>query len=185
MLGGVLYEKAGYAGVFGIGFAVLAIDFIMRLLVIEKKVAARYETKDPTRGDLDQDLRHERTHQNGASERNEDTEETPLLSKKEQDYYKISPDQPAIAQKIKLLPCLKHPGLVTAFLISSIQAFLLGSFDAVSLLDSQNPGRADGFSDNSHRSGAILLLLIPQIRSPVPPTQRVGFPSRALVRLGC
>ncbi|CAD0108761.1 unnamed protein product [Aureobasidium uvarum] len=32
LLGGVLYKKAGYAGVFGIGFAVLAIDFIMRLL---------------------------------------------------------------------------------------------------------------------------------------------------------
>lgn len=33
LLGGVLYEKAGYSGVFGIGFAVLALDFIMRVLV--------------------------------------------------------------------------------------------------------------------------------------------------------
>ncbi|EKG15807.1 Tetracycline resistance protein TetA/multidrug resistance protein MdtG [Macrophomina phaseolina MS6] len=130
VLGGVLYEKAGYPGVFGIGFAVLAVDFIMRLLVIEKKVAARYATKDPTSGDLDQHLRHERSHANGSAEANEETEETPLLSKKEQDYYRIAPNQPAIARRIKLLPCLKHPGLVTAFLISGIQAFLLGAFDA-------------------------------------------------------
>lgn len=133
VLGGVLYEKAGYPGVFGIGFAVLAVDFIMRLLVIEKKVAARYATKDPTSGDLDQHLRHERSHANGSAEANEETEETPLLSKKEQDYYRIAPNQPAIARRIKLLPCLKHPGLVTAFLISGIQAFLLGAFDAVGL----------------------------------------------------
>lgn len=132
ILGGVLYDKAGYPGVFGIGFAILAIDFIMRLLVIEKKVAARYETKDPTQGDLDQDLRHERNRQDSAIEENGDTEETPLLSKKEQDYYYISPDQPPIVQKFKLLPCLKHPGLVTAFIIAGVQAFLLGAFDAVS-----------------------------------------------------
>lgn len=132
ILGGVLYDKAGYPGVFGIGFAILAIDFIMRLLVIEKKVAARYETKDPTQGDLDQDLQHERNRRDSANEENGDTEETPLLSKKEQDYYYISPDQPPIVQKFKLLPCLKHPGLVTAFIIAGVQAFLLGAFDAVS-----------------------------------------------------
>ncbi|KAF4543453.1 Tetracycline resistance protein TetA/multidrug resistance protein MdtG [Lasiodiplodia theobromae] len=130
ILGGVLYDKAGYPGVFGIGFAILAIDFIMRLLVIEKKVAARYETKDPTQGDLDQDLQHERNRRDSANEENGDTEETPLLSKKEQDYYYISPDQPPIVQKFKLLPCLKHPGLVTAFIIAGVQAFLLGAFDA-------------------------------------------------------
>ncbi|OJD38847.1 membrane transporter protein [Diplodia corticola] len=131
VLGGVLYEKAGYPGVFGIGFAILAIDFIMRLLVIEKKVAARYENNDPTQGDLQQDLQHERTGQDGPNEEHGDTEETPLLSnKKEQDYYKISPDQPAIAQRFKLLPCLKHPGLVTAFFVAGVQAFLLGAFDA-------------------------------------------------------
>ncbi|GME46072.1 membrane transporter protein [Neofusicoccum parvum] len=130
VLGGVLYEKAGYPGVFSIGFAILAIDFIMRLLVIEKKVAARYETKDPTQGDLDQDLRQETRGHDRAADETGYNEETPLLSKKEHDYYKISPDQPAIARKIKLLPCLKHPGLVTAFLIAGIQAFLLGAFDA-------------------------------------------------------
>ncbi|GME53332.1 membrane transporter protein [Neofusicoccum parvum] len=130
VLGGVLYEKAGYPGVFSIGFAILAIDFIMRLLVIEKKVAARYETKHPTQGDLDQDLRQETRGHDRAADETGYNEETPLLSKKEHDYYKISPDQPAIARKIKLLPCLKHPGLVTAFLIAGIQAFLLGAFDA-------------------------------------------------------
>ncbi|KAK8221199.1 major facilitator superfamily domain-containing protein [Phyllosticta capitalensis] len=132
VLGGVLYEKAGYAGVFGIGFALLAVDFTMRLLVIEKKVAARYETQDPTQGDLQQTLSHDAEDQAGDQEQNENgaTEESSLLGKKEADQYKISPDQPAIARKVKLLPCLKDPSLVTAFLVSGIQATILGAFDA-------------------------------------------------------
>lgn len=134
VLGGVLYEKAGYAGVFGIGFALLAVDFTMRLLVIEKKVAARYETQDPSQGDLQQTLSHDAEDQAGDQEQNENgaTEESSLLGKKEADQYKISPDQPAIARKVKLLPCLKDPSLVTAFLVSGIQATILGAFDAVS-----------------------------------------------------
>ncbi|KAK5259742.1 hypothetical protein LTR40_005398 [Exophiala xenobiotica] len=43
VLGGVLYRKTGYAGVFGLGSALLGLDFIMRLLVIEKKVAAKHD----------------------------------------------------------------------------------------------------------------------------------------------
>lgn len=131
-MGGVLYQKAGYAGVFGISFAILAIDFIMRLLVIEKKVAARYETKD-----LVQHSPNQNRGPDEAAAENGETEETPLLPKKELDYYKISPNQSAFARKFKLLPCLKHPGLVTAFFIAGIQAFLLGTFDAVRPLPPQ------------------------------------------------
>ncbi|KAK7520798.1 major facilitator superfamily domain-containing protein [Phyllosticta citriasiana] len=130
VLGGVLYQKSGYAGVFGIGFALLAVDFTMRLLVIEKKVAARYETQDPTQGDLQQTLSHDEDHAEDQEPNEGATEETSLLGKKEAEQYKISPDQPAIARKVKLLPCLKDPSLVTAFIVSGIQATILGTFDA-------------------------------------------------------
>ncbi|KAK7534349.1 major facilitator superfamily domain-containing protein [Phyllosticta citribraziliensis] len=130
VLGGVLYEKSGYAGVFGIGFALLAVDFTMRLLVSEKKVAARYETQDPTQGDLQQTLSNDEDHVEDQEREEGVTEETSLLGQKEADQYKISPDQPAIARKIKLLPCLKDPSLVTAFIVSGIQATILGTFDA-------------------------------------------------------
>lgn len=124
LLGGVLYKKAGYAGVFGIGFAVLAIDFIMRLLVIEKKVARRYNItsqEDSNESDA--------SHPNDEEAAND--EEQPLLgSKAEDDYYVISKDQPAIVRKVPILPCLKNPRLIAALVVAFVQALLLGAFDA-------------------------------------------------------
>jgi MFS family permease len=124
LLGGVLYKKAGYAGVFGIGFAVLAIDFIMRLLVIEKKVARRYNI-----------ISQEDSNQSDASNPNDEEaandEEQPLLgSKAEDDYYVISKDQPAIVRKVPILPCLKNPRLIAALVVAFVQALLLAAFDA-------------------------------------------------------
>ncbi|EHY53001.1 hypothetical protein HRR83_006163 [Exophiala dermatitidis] len=43
VLGGVLYRKTGYLGVFGLGSALLAVDFLLRVLVVETKVAVKYE----------------------------------------------------------------------------------------------------------------------------------------------
>ncbi|KAI4757587.1 MFS transporter-like protein [Aureobasidium sp. EXF-3400] len=124
LLGGVLYKKAGYAGVFGIGFAVLTIDFIMRLLVIEKKVARRYNI-----------ISQEDSNESDASHPNDEEaandEEQPLLgSKAEDDYYVISKDQPAIVRKVPILPCLKNPRLIAALVVAFVQALLLGAFDA-------------------------------------------------------
>ncbi|KAI4777626.1 MFS transporter-like protein, partial [Aureobasidium sp. EXF-8846] len=107
-LGGILYNRTGYPGVFGIGFAVLAIDFIMRLLVIEKKVARRYHRTC-------QEHNSERDASNPNDEEAANDEEEPLLGRKsEDDYYVISKDQPAIIRKVPILPCLKNPRLIAA-----------------------------------------------------------------------
>ena len=42
VIGGILYEKTGYVGVFGVAIGILALDFLMRLLIVEKKTAAKY-----------------------------------------------------------------------------------------------------------------------------------------------
>lgn len=129
MLGGILYEKTGYAGVFGIGFAVLAVDFVMRILVIEKKIARKYEVKDP--GSVS-DLNTTPNRQDDDQDEGENGEETPLLGSKEEDEaaFKLSENQPRIAKLIPILPCLADPRLLTALLVAFIQATLLGSFDA-------------------------------------------------------
>ncbi|THX66267.1 MFS transporter-like protein [Aureobasidium pullulans] len=124
LLGGVLYNKTGYPGVFGIGFGILTIDFFMRLLVIEKKVARRYHLVN-SEGNANDET--------PAPEDNEaaNGEEEPLLGNKaESNEFQISADQPAIARKIQILPCLKNPRLVAALLVAFVQAALLGSFDA-------------------------------------------------------
>ncbi|KAK5132405.1 hypothetical protein LTR08_009088 [Meristemomyces frigidus] len=130
LVGGVLYDKAGYPGVFGIAFVILAIDFILRLFVIEKKVARKYEVDDPDSvSDLDA------TQQDGTQDeeqQNDDDENQPLLVTKEDDHaaFKLSENQPRIARLIPILPCLGDTRLLTAFLVALIQATLLGSFDA-------------------------------------------------------
>ncbi|EWC43451.1 hypothetical protein DRE_07561 [Drechslerella stenobrocha 248] len=47
LLGGVIYERAGYVAVFILGFAVIGVDVIMRLLVIEKAEARQWQVEDP------------------------------------------------------------------------------------------------------------------------------------------
>lgn len=134
VIGGVLYDKAGFAGVFGAGFAVLAIDFTMRAVVIEKKVARRYEgqSDNPTHDQDNGTDGHANGNAGGQDEESQaNGEEEPLLRKKEEKQsFKLSPDQPKIARAIPILPCLSDPRLLSALLIALVQATLLGSFDS-------------------------------------------------------
>ncbi|ROW11115.1 hypothetical protein VMCG_00952 [Cytospora schulzeri] len=155
LLGGVLYEKAGYPGVFGIGLAVLGVDFIMRLLVIEKKVAKRYDAAFPQH-DPDPETVPDRGQDNSETGRTAGNqgEEEPLLGNKENDPFKLSKDQPALARKITILPCLADPRLITAFLVAFVQAMLLGNFDATVPTTAQ-----ELFGFDSLRAGLLFLPL--------------------------
>jgi MFS family permease len=42
LLGGVVYERAGYYAVYGMTFAVIGLDIILRLLIVEKKEAEKW-----------------------------------------------------------------------------------------------------------------------------------------------
>ncbi|KUI66758.1 putative MFS-type transporter C18.02 [Cytospora mali] len=152
-LGGVLYEKTGYAGVFGTGMAVLGVDFIMRLLVIEKKVARRYDAADPQHvsdPDSTPDQGHNGIESGQAT--GSQGEEDPLLGKREEEHFKLSKDQSALARKITILPCLADPRLITAFLVAFIQALLLGNFDATVPTTAQ-----ELFGFDSLKSGLLFL----------------------------
>lgn len=137
----MLYEKTGYAGVFGIGAAVLVVDLIMRIMVIEKKEAMKYHSDDPsTVSDLSA-ARERRGEDEGGQIQDEesqqptgDTEEDPLLGGKapDEEYYKLRPreDYKGLARWVSIVPCLSDPMLLTALLIALVQAVLLGSFDS-------------------------------------------------------
>ncbi|KAF2494284.1 MFS general substrate transporter [Lophium mytilinum] len=43
LLGGVVFERAGYNAVFGMSYAIIGLDIILRLALVEKKVAARWD----------------------------------------------------------------------------------------------------------------------------------------------
>jgi predicted MFS family arabinose efflux permease len=137
VVGGILYEKTGYNGVFSVGIALIAVDLVLRLLVIEKKTALLYKVEDtnvPNAFD---------SQSNGHS-----TERTPLLNGgldgtieddtssdadsqvSELASYIIPPNQNALIRQAPILACLRSPRLLTALLVGFMQATLLGSFDA-------------------------------------------------------
>ncbi|KAK3178466.1 hypothetical protein OEA41_000602 [Lepraria neglecta] len=126
VLGGVVYKQSGYAGVFGLGFAILAIDFIMRILIIEKKTAARYNYNE----EGEESNGHTSEEQDGdAEDGHEDSEEDPLI-RKEEGAYKIPEGQPKWIRSFPILYCLSNPRLLTALLLAFVQATLLATFDA-------------------------------------------------------
>lgn len=46
LLGGVVFEKGGYYDVFAMAYGLLGIDIVLRLALIEKKIAARWKKED-------------------------------------------------------------------------------------------------------------------------------------------
>ena len=98
----------------------------MRLLLIEKKVAARYTSEDET---ANGDVAGGSNEGVDDSEAQED-EEDPLIKKEEEDNYKIPDGQSRIIRSIPVLYPLRDPRILTAELVALLQATLLATFDA-------------------------------------------------------
>ena len=143
IVGGVLYSKTGYKGVFGVGVGLIAIDFLLRVLMIEKKVATRYPG---SKSDANHDPDHTR----------ENTEETPLLSNSSAaaDRYRLSKPANRFTHNFPILMLFRNTALLTAIWIGFIQALLLGSFDATIPLVA-----SDQFSFDSLKAGLLFLPL--------------------------
>lgn len=142
--GGILYAKTGYMGVFGVGLGLVGIDFMLRVLMVETKVAARYYT--PKSDASDQPSGNDQ----------EDTEETPLLpnSPVTPNRYQLSKPTNQFTRNFPILMLLRNPALLTAIWIGFMQALLLGSFDAtVPLVASKQ------FGFNSLKAGLLFLPL--------------------------
>ncbi|KAL8765222.1 MAG: hypothetical protein Q9194_006641 [Teloschistes cf. exilis] len=149
VLGGVLYKKTGFPGVFGVAFGILAIDFIMRIFLIEKKVAARWEEAQEEQSEED-------AHQNEEDGNTEDAnEEEPLLRKKEEENYRVPEGQSKAVRSYPILFCLKDPRLLTALLMALTQASLLSTFDATIPTEAEQL-----FNFDSLKSGLLFIALV-------------------------
>ena len=140
VIGGVLYEKTGYMGVFGVAIGVLALDFLMRLLMIEKKTAAKYmpledshatnpeangvEEEDSTGVPNESDPLLSYPNSTTASVAPRDDDDQNLAS------YKIQEEPGRLAQVLPITICFRSPRLVMALLMALVQASLLALFDA-------------------------------------------------------
>ena len=56
LLGGVIYARGGYYAVFGLMFAMLGIDAVLRLVMIEKKVAQKWLEAEAVQADIPNDI---------------------------------------------------------------------------------------------------------------------------------
>lgn len=153
VLGGVVYRKAGYWGVFGLGLALIAVDFTMRLLLIEKKTAAKYtDSKTPNGEPYTQ---HQDQEAENGDTNDQEEESLPLLQKEPLDSFKVPPNQPAAIRIYPLFYCLSDPRLLTALLLAFIQATLLSTFDATIPTIAQSY-----FGYNSLSAGLLFIALV-------------------------
>jgi MFS family permease len=125
VLGGFLYEKAGIAGVFSLAFALLLVDFSMRLLVIEVKVAQQYRAAEPSEAP-------DYGHLDPRSSDDEGNHETsPLLeaaTAKSQQHV-LPKILSTIVRKAPILACFRDLSFLASLLVGFVQGVLLGSLD--------------------------------------------------------
>ncbi|KAI1120421.1 major facilitator superfamily domain-containing protein [Nemania abortiva] len=191
VIGGALYEKTGYTGVFGLGASILALDFLMRLLVVEKKTALKYtKPVQDSRGHGPEPAGDEES--DGASR--EASEEDALLPRKEDEAYKIRDVPNGFMRSLPILICFRNPRLLMSLCLAFVQASLLAVYDATIPTEAQAL-----FQFSSLKSGLIFIALdVPYLllgpvagwavdRYGTKPVAVIGFgwmvPALALLRL--
>lgn len=122
----------------------LGVDFIMRVLLIEKKVAANYDSS---------------LADNGTNPRTDEasdgsTEEDALLQRKREERYEIRGQQNKLVRAVPVLYCLRNPRLLVAFIMAFVQAALLAAFDATVPMEA-----LDLFGFSSLKAGLLFIAL--------------------------
>ncbi|RVX71654.1 hypothetical protein B0A52_03838 [Exophiala mesophila] len=137
MIGGILYDKTGVLGPTVLSTTLIAIDLVLRLLVVEKKTAAEYErilaegsgavvagevsgTPNSLEG-RDPSLEGDHMHESHESE--------PLL---QHVAFKITPSQHRswIVRLMPIVICLGNSRLAMALALTTMQGMILGAFEA-------------------------------------------------------
>jgi len=165
LLGGVVYARGGYYAVFAMAFALIGLDIVLRLALVEKKVARKWSTA--------QDEGHDAAKFPGESGPENQTSCVEIHDKNVSDTSKTAEKQRSpqqnrpFAQFTHNLPpvvtLLKSRRLLTALWGCSVQAALLTSFDSVLPLFVNRT-----FNWTSTGAGLIFLaLVIPSFSAPL------------------
>ena len=124
----------------------------MRVLVIEKKTAARYSSTEQNGSTNPRDHRSRYTGDQASGD--EADEEDALLPKKEEQQYCIPDGQNRLVRALPILYCFSNPRLPVALLLAFVQATLLGTFDATIPTEAESL-----FNFSSLKSGLIFIAL--------------------------
>ena len=121
----------------------------MRLLMVEKKVAAGFGFND--RDLVEQNQHSEDTHERDA--------ENPLLKSLQEQTYIIPPEQPWVIKSYPIIYCFADVRMLTASWITLIQATLMGALDATVPTVSE-----EYYGFNSSQTGLMFIpILLPTL----------------------
>lgn len=129
-VGGFLYTESGYAGVFGIGMGLVAVDLVLRLLTIENNATTKYTSLHS---------------QAPAPSLDSASEEYPSLNNIHKKYRLRQPTN-RLTRAFPVLLFYRHTGLLTATWIGFTQGMLLGAFDATLSLQASEQLGTSSFS---------------------------------------
>ncbi|CAD6440347.1 c0c59c18-4149-4ee3-8936-c40daf1feff5 [Sclerotinia trifoliorum] len=171
LLGGVVYEKAGYYAVFYMSFGLLVMDIFLRLVLVEKKLARQW-LDDETVTDVGTGSNSENSpagNENTADTMSRNVNNTTTDEEKatQSEPSGTTAATPTVPHKISKWPAifslLKSKRLCAALWGCIVQASLMSSFDSVIPLFVQ-----ETFHWDSVGAGLIFLaLMVPSFAAPV------------------
>jgi MFS family permease len=128
VLGGVIYAQRGYYTAFGLAFVFIGLDLVLRLILIEKKIALRFSSAVSTNQEDPLPLKLKSP-----------SPKVPNLPSRD---FELSTPSEAISTLMRglnteprsrippVIRILKYPRLLVALLVSFLQAVILSALDA-------------------------------------------------------
>jgi MFS family permease len=139
LLGGIVYDKAGYDVVFRMAFALVGLDLVMRVAMIEQGVAAKWTITNPSAATSEETIlssQGDAGYQTFAEAQETETGsgESTLTDGRSQDYEQKFEN--GDAQSPTFFQIAKQPRVVISSFGLLVQGLLFSAFDAVRTLHS-------------------------------------------------
>jgi MFS family permease len=185
LLGGVVYAKGGYYAVFAMGFALIGVDILLRLLMIEKSMAAQWSLSSTA---IPEDSHapepKPEAHSSSSDTRDEIKAIQPLAEPGSVELPLEAEEQSKTERFLNRLPPILRLLLVPRLLVSLFGSFV--SAAALAAFDSDLPIFVKNtFSWNSQGAGLIFIsLVVPSLFSPLVGSFSDKFGSRAITTAG-
>lgn len=179
LLGGVVFERAGYYSVWAMAFGLIGLDIVLRLVMVERKIAVRWDSRyEPKRAQVETKAKSlDRKKEGGDGDvtesdgdgdektTNEATNEQPRADNPpvDQDDNTSNPRDKWFNRLPPVLKLLASRRLLSALWAVLIQSSLVTSFDSILPLFTKNT-----FGWNATGAGLIFLpAVIPTLLGPL------------------
>jgi MFS family permease len=180
LLGGIVYEAAGYYAVFSMGFATIGLDIFLRLLMVEKSVANQWLSSEAEAAGADTPESENCSDPNSDAIQPANSEAVPIEEKSIPANEGSAKSRKWIKNLPPVVTLLSIPRLLVALLGCAVISNSLGAFDSVLPLYVR-----EIFGWNSTGAGLIFIcLVVPALFGPVIGTISDRYGTRTLTSVG-